>query len=69
MASSIDQRYAFVAAHPGPITYLTSTFLHGGWWAAMHELGASEAARRIRAGALSPSNPVAACLKRVRVQE
>ena len=32
MASSIDQRYAFVAAHPGPITYLTSTFLHGGWW-------------------------------------
>jgi membrane associated rhomboid family serine protease len=32
MASSIDQRYAFIAAHPGPITYLTSTFLHGGWW-------------------------------------
>ena len=32
LASSIDQRYAFVAAHPGPITYLTSTFLHGGWW-------------------------------------
>jgi membrane associated rhomboid family serine protease len=32
MASSIDQRYAFVAAHPRPITYLTSTFLHGGWW-------------------------------------
>ena len=32
MASSIDQHYAFVAAHPRPITYLTSTFLHGGWW-------------------------------------
>jgi Asp-tRNA(Asn)/Glu-tRNA(Gln) amidotransferase A subunit family amidase len=32
---------------------------------AMHELGASEAARRIRAGALSPSNLVAACLKRI----
>jgi membrane associated rhomboid family serine protease len=32
MASSIDQRYAFVAAHPRPITYLTSTFLHVGWW-------------------------------------
>jgi membrane associated rhomboid family serine protease len=32
MASSIDQRYAFVAAYPRPITYLTSTFLHGGWW-------------------------------------
>ena len=36
MASSIDQRYAFVAAHPRPTTYLTSTFLHGGWW---HLLG------------------------------
>src|SRR6185503_1412569 len=33
--------------------------------AAIHELGAAEAARRIRAGALSPSNLVAACLKRV----
>ncbi|MGA7768609.1 MAG: rhomboid family intramembrane serine protease [Candidatus Sulfotelmatobacter sp.] len=32
MASSIDQRYAFIAAHPRPIAYLTSTFLHGGWW-------------------------------------
>jgi membrane associated rhomboid family serine protease len=32
MASSIDQRYAFVAAHPRPIMYLTSTFLHVGWW-------------------------------------
>ena len=37
--------------------------------AAMYELGASEAARRIRAGALSPSNLVAACLKRVDATE
>ncbi|HJV57464.1 MAG TPA: amidase [Methylomirabilota bacterium] len=37
--------------------------------AAMHELGASEAARRIRAGALSPSNLVASCLKRVEAVE
>lgn len=29
----------------------------------MHELGAAEAARRIRAGTLSPSNLLAACLK------
>lgn len=32
--------------------------------AAMYELGAAEAARRIRAGSLSPSNLLAACLKR-----
>src|SRR6185503_3660713 len=32
--------------------------------AAMFELGAAEAARRIRAGTLSPSNLLAACLKR-----
>jgi len=32
--------------------------------AAMDELGAAEAARRIRAGSLSPSNLLAACLKR-----
>jgi len=32
--------------------------------AAMDELGAAEAARRIRAGTLSPSNLLAACLKR-----
>jgi Asp-tRNA(Asn)/Glu-tRNA(Gln) amidotransferase A subunit family amidase len=32
---------------------------------AMHDLGAAEAARRIRAGSLSPSNLLAACLKRV----
>jgi Asp-tRNA(Asn)/Glu-tRNA(Gln) amidotransferase A subunit family amidase len=37
--------------------------------AAMHELGASEAARRIRAGALSPSNLVASCLKRAEAVE
>jgi Asp-tRNA(Asn)/Glu-tRNA(Gln) amidotransferase A subunit family amidase len=33
--------------------------------AAMHDLGAAEAARRIRAGSLSPSNLLAACLKRI----
>src|SRR5260221_7015937 len=32
--------------------------------AALFELGAAEAARRIRAGTLSPSNLLAACLKR-----
>jgi Asp-tRNA(Asn)/Glu-tRNA(Gln) amidotransferase A subunit family amidase len=32
--------------------------------AAMYELGAAEAARRIRAGTLSPSNLLATCLKR-----
>jgi Asp-tRNA(Asn)/Glu-tRNA(Gln) amidotransferase A subunit family amidase len=32
--------------------------------AAIYELGAAEAARRIRAGTLSPSNLLAACLKR-----
>src|SRR5258705_4788112 len=32
--------------------------------AAMYELGAAEAARRIRAGRLSPSNLLGACLKR-----
>ena len=32
MAISVDQRYGFVPVHPGPIAYLTSTFLHGGWW-------------------------------------
>jgi len=37
--------------------------------AAMFELGASEAARRIRAGALSPSNLVATCLKRIDATE
>jgi Asp-tRNA(Asn)/Glu-tRNA(Gln) amidotransferase A subunit family amidase len=37
--------------------------------AATYELSASEAARRIRAGSLSPSNLVAACLKRVDATE
>ena len=27
-ASSITERYAFMPAHPKPITYITSTFLH-----------------------------------------
>jgi membrane associated rhomboid family serine protease len=32
LASSIDQRYAFVSAHPRLIAYLTSNFLHLGWF-------------------------------------
>jgi membrane associated rhomboid family serine protease len=32
MAASVSQRYGYVAAHPRPIAYVTSTFLHGGWW-------------------------------------
>lgn len=35
-ASSITEQYAFVPAHPKPITYLASTFLHADWW---HVLG------------------------------
>ena len=31
-ASSITERYAFIPAHPRPITYITSTFLHVNWW-------------------------------------
>jgi membrane associated rhomboid family serine protease len=31
-ASSITERYAFMPAHPKPITYVTSTFLHIDWW-------------------------------------
>jgi len=31
-ASSITERYAFIPAHPRPITYITSTFLHVDWW-------------------------------------
>jgi membrane associated rhomboid family serine protease len=30
-ASSIEERFAFIPAHPRPIAYLSSTFLHGGW--------------------------------------
>ena len=29
--ASIAQRFGFVRAHPAPISYITSTFLHGGW--------------------------------------
>jgi membrane associated rhomboid family serine protease len=36
VASSIDQQYAFVPAHPQPRSYLTANFLHGGW---MHLIG------------------------------
>jgi len=35
-ASSIAERFAFIPAHPRPIAYLTSTFLHGGW---LHLIG------------------------------
>ena len=30
-ASSIEEQYAFIPAHPKPIAYLSSNFLHGGW--------------------------------------
>jgi len=33
---SVLQRYAFVPAHPRPISYLTANFLHGGW---LHIIG------------------------------
>lgn len=36
---------------------------------ALHDLGAAEAARRIRAGTLSPSNLLAGCLKRIDATE
>jgi membrane associated rhomboid family serine protease len=32
MATSISQGYGFIAAHPRPLAYLTSNFLHAGWW-------------------------------------
>jgi membrane associated rhomboid family serine protease len=32
----LTERYAFIPAHPRPITYLTSMFLHGGW---LHLIG------------------------------
>ena len=35
-ASSITQQYAFIPAHPKPIAYISSTFLHGGW---LHLIG------------------------------
>jgi membrane associated rhomboid family serine protease len=30
-AFSITQQYAFIPAHPRPIAYISSNFLHGGW--------------------------------------
>jgi membrane associated rhomboid family serine protease len=30
-ALSFEEQYAFVPAHPKPISYLTANFLHGGW--------------------------------------
>src|SRR5581483_6193902 len=35
-ASSIAEQYAFIPAHPRPISYLTANFLHGGW---LHIIG------------------------------
>jgi membrane associated rhomboid family serine protease len=35
-AAAIGEQYAFVPAHPNPISYLTANFLHGGW---LHLIG------------------------------
>lgn len=35
-AASLAEQYAFVPAHPKPISYLTANFLHGGW---LHLIG------------------------------
>lgn len=35
-ASSITEQYAFIPAHPNPISYVTANFLHGGW---LHLIG------------------------------
>jgi membrane associated rhomboid family serine protease len=35
-STSITEQYAFVPAHPNPISYVTANFLHGGW---MHLIG------------------------------
>ena len=35
-AVAIGEQYAFVPAHPNPISYLTANFLHGGW---LHLIG------------------------------
>ncbi len=35
-SSSIIEQYAFIPAHPRPISYLTANFLHGGW---LHLIG------------------------------
>lgn len=34
--ASLTEKYAFVPAHPTPFSYLTATFLHGGW---LHLIG------------------------------
>ncbi len=35
-AASLTAHYAFIPAHPAPISYLTANFLHGGW---LHLIG------------------------------
>jgi membrane associated rhomboid family serine protease len=35
-SASLAEQYAFVPAHPQPISYLTANFLHGGW---LHLIG------------------------------
>ena len=35
-SSSITENYAFIPAHPKPLSYVTANFLHGGW---MHLIG------------------------------
>lgn len=35
-STSLTEQYAFIPAHPRPISYLTANFLHGGW---MHLIG------------------------------
>jgi len=35
-SASIVEQYAFIPAHPRPISYLTANFLHGGW---LHLIG------------------------------
>lgn len=35
-STAISEQYAFVPAHPNPVSYLTANFLHGGW---LHLIG------------------------------
>ncbi len=35
-SAAISEQYAFIPAHPNPISYLTANFLHGGW---LHLIG------------------------------
>ena len=35
-ADSLTEKYAYVPAHPSPMSYLTANFLHGGW---LHLIG------------------------------